>query len=165
MQIQKLYTTMKPYAVISLLVLCIGSLSANAMGHKKGDRNSENSTELSQHKSEDSKHHHRQMKKKFHHLAKNLDLTSEQRSEMKAIFAGMKEDQQANRSALSGYKEQLKLLVAQSQFDEDQFNAIYAEFQVSFQQLAMEKAKQHHAVMQILTPEQKVKYLAMRKHR
>jgi len=165
MKIQKLYTTIKPYAVISILVLGIGSLSVNAMGHKKDNHNTENNTEMSQHKGEGHKKHHERMKKSMHRLAKKLDLTSEQRSEIKAIFKGMKEDREANKAAFSSYKEQMKSLLAVSEFDENNFNAIYAEFQTSFKQLAMEKAKNRHAIMQVLTAEQKEKYSSMEKHR
>ena len=77
----------------------------------------------------------------------------------------MKEGRKANKESLSSYKEQLKSLMAVSQFDENEFNAIYAEFQASFQQVAMEKAKHRHAIMQVLTPEQQAKFLTMRKHR
>ena len=77
----------------------------------------------------------------------------------------MKEDRKANKVALSSYKEQMKSLHAKSEFDENKFNAIYAEFQASFKQLAMEKAKSRHAIMQVLTPEQQEKYSSMRKRR
>ena len=161
MKIQKLYTTMKPYALISLLVIGMSSIGVNAMGYKHGEYN----TEMSQEKSEVNKKHHAKRKKSLHRLAKKLDLTSEQRDEIKAIYAGMKEGRKANKESLSSYKEQLKSLMAVSQFDENEFNAIYAEFQASFQQVAMEKAKHRHAIMQVLTPEQQAKFLTMRKHR
>lgn len=165
MKIQKLYTTIKPYAVVSIFVLGISSLSVSAMGHNKNDHNTENKVEMSQHKGEGGHKHHGNMKKSLRRLAKKLDLTAEQRSEIKAIFAGMKEDRKANKVALSSYKEQMKSLHAESEFDENKFNAIYAEFQESFKQLAMEKAKSRHAIMQVLTPEQQEKYSSMRKRR
>ena len=63
MKIQKLYTTIKPYAVVSIFVLGISSLSVSAMGHNKNDHNTENKVEMSQHKGEGGHKHHGNMKK------------------------------------------------------------------------------------------------------
>jgi len=147
--------------VISVFVLGLSSLSVNATGHKNEDHNA-NATH------ENAKGHDNQqtkMKKRLHRLAKKLDLTTEQKSEIKVIFAGMKEIRQTKKRALSGFKEQIQSLLQASEFDENKFANIYTEFQPIFQKSAMEKAKTRHAVLQILTPEQQKKFLTMRKHR
>lgn len=164
MKIQKLYSTIKPYAAISLLVLGISSLSANAMADKSENHHSHISHQNGggvdkQHKQ------HKKMKKHLHRLAKKLDLTSEQRSEIKLIFTNIKEDRQAHKTAFSGFKEDVKSLLQASQFDENNFNALYRQYQPHFQQAIMEKAKARHGVMQVLTPKQQEKYLLMRKNR
>tara|TARA_R110000744_G_scaffold16472_6_gene45367 strand:+ start:2772 stop:3257 length:486 start_codon:yes stop_codon:yes gene_type:complete len=161
MQIQKLYSKIKPYAAMSVLVLGISSLSVNAMGHKNDSHN----VEKSQQQGEGAKKHHAKMKKHMHRLAKKLDLTSEQRDEIKVVFSGMKEDRLAHKANFTGFNEQVKSLLQASKFDENKFDAIYAEFQPNFQKMAMDKAKIRHAIMQVLTPEQQKKFLTMGKHR
>ena len=161
MQIQKLYSKIKPYAAMSVLVLGISSLSVNAMGHKNDNHN----PEKRQQQGEGHNKQHAMMKKHLHRLAKKLDLTSEQRSELNVIFAGIKEDRIAHKPDLTGFNEQVKSLLQVSKFDENKFEAIYAEFQPTFQKMATDKAKIRHAIMQVLTPEQQQKYLTMGKHR
>lgn len=161
MTIQKLYSTLKPYAAITVLALAISSLSVSAATVS----NENNGTATSQQKSEGHHKHERKMKKHFHRLAKKLDLTKEQRTDMKAIFANMKDQRKEDKATLSGFKKQLQLLMQEKAFDENKFSAIYAEFSPNFAQVALQKAKVRHAIMQILTPEQQKKYLAMRKHR
>ena len=161
MQIQKLYSKIKPYAAMSVLVLGISGLSVNAMGHNNDSHNAEKSQE----QGEGTKKHHAKMKKHLHRIAKHLDLTSEQRSEIKVIFSGMKEGRLAHKADLTGFGEQVKSLLQASKFDENKFDAIYAEFQPAFQKMAMDKAKIRHAIMQVLTPEQQKKYLTMGRHR
>jgi len=145
---------------MTLLVIGISSLSANAMGHKHQYHNANaNHQGLD---GEDSQHI--KLKNRLHNLAKKLDLTREQRSEIKQIFAGMRESRQVHKSALSGFKTQVQSMLQMSEFDEQQFATIYTEYQPSLQKAAMEKAKIRHAVMQVLTPEQQQKFLTMQKH-
>jgi Spy/CpxP family protein refolding chaperone len=105
------------------------------------------------------------MKKHLHRLAKKLDLTSEQRNEIKAIYVAMKEDRKADEKSLSSFKEQMNSLLKAGKFDETKFSVIYDKYQKNFKMVAMEKAKRRHAILQVLTPEQQTKYLTMRKHR
>ena len=146
---------------MSVLVLGISSLSVNAMGHKNDNHN----PEKRQQQGEGHNKQHAMMKKHLHRLAKKLDLTSEQRSELKVIFAGIKEDRIAHKPDLTGFNEQVKSLLQVSKFDENKFEAIYAEFQPTFQKIATDKAKIRHAIMQVLTAEKQQKYLTMGKHR
>ncbi|MBA6391048.1 Spy/CpxP family protein refolding chaperone [Colwellia sp. BRX10-3] len=163
MKIQKLYSTIKPYAAISLFVLGISSLSANV--NAMADKSENHHSYISHENGGGVDKQDKKMKKHLHRLAKKLDLTSEQRSEIKEIFTHMKEDRQAHKAALSGFKEEVKSLLQASQFDENKFNALYIQYQPNFQQAIMEKAKARHGVMQVLTPEQQEKYLSMRKNR
>lgn len=161
MKIQKLYSTIKPYAAMSVLILSISSLSVNAMGDKHEYHNSSAKHE----NAEGRDHQPAKMKKHLHRLAKKLDLTSEQRSKIKVIYANMRDDRQEDKANFAGFKQQVQALLQASEFDEIQFTNIYAKYQPSFQKLAMEKAKVRHAVMQILSPVQQEKFLTMRKHR
>jgi protein CpxP len=162
MQIQKLYSTIKPYAVISLLVLGgISSLNVNAMGHKSEAHH----IEKGQVEGKSSNKHHGNMKDSLRRLAKKLDLTPEQRIEIKAIYTAMKEDRETHKKSLSSFKEQMNSLFKAGKFDETKFSVIYDKYQKNFKLMAMEKAKRRHAIFQVLTPEQQSKFLTMRKHR
>ncbi|MBA6341465.1 Spy/CpxP family protein refolding chaperone [Colwellia sp. MB02u-10] len=164
MNTQKLYLTIKPHAAIGILVLGIISLSsfsANAMGHENKHHSHHNSHQ--QHEGPDNQQ--AKLEKRLHHLAKKLDLSQAQQSEIKLIFVSMTEDKQAKKRAMSDFKAQVKPLLQASEFDENQFVAIYAKHQLNFQQAAMERAKVHHGIMQVLTSEQQQEFLTMGKHR
>ncbi|MBA6225858.1 MULTISPECIES: Spy/CpxP family protein refolding chaperone [unclassified Colwellia] len=168
MNTQKLYSTIKPHAAVSILVLSIISLSsfsANAMGHENKHHSHHNSHDMSHQQHQGREHQQAKLDKRLHHLAKKLDLSQAQRSEIKLIFVSMTEDKQAKKRVMSDFKAQVKPLLQASEFDENQFAAIYAEHQLNFQQAAMERAKVHHGVMQVLTAEQQQKFLTMGKHR
>jgi Spy/CpxP family protein refolding chaperone len=159
MKMKKLYSTIKPYAAMSVLVLGISSLSVNATGHK----NEYHNPNMSQEKGEGRDNKQAKMKKRFHRLAKKLDLSQEQRSEIKVLFTSMKEGKQAKKATMSSFKARVQPLLQASKFDENKFADIYADFQPSLQKAAMEKAKMRHNILQILTPEQQQKFLTMRK--
>tara|TARA_R110000744_G_scaffold143851_4_gene255816 strand:- start:320 stop:799 length:480 start_codon:yes stop_codon:yes gene_type:complete len=158
MKLQKLYSNLTPYLVISMLALGISSLSVNATGHKNAYHNPSDG----HHDIKQRDNQHVTMKNRLHRLAKNLDLTPEQRSEVKEIFSGMKAVRQAYKSTMSGFKEQVQSLMQRPEFVENQFEIIYLEHQANFQKMAMEKAKIRHKVMQLLTAEQQQKFLIMR---
>ncbi len=158
MNTQKLYLTMKTYFAVGLTTLCLTSFTASAAGHNhQADERGHNKAHYGQ--------AHKQMKKRFHMMAKKLDLSKEQRQEIKGIFLAMKSEKKIQRDNMSGFKEQVKTLILADEFDEAQFNIAYASYQDNFQYMAMEKAKMRHAVMQILTAEQKEKFLSMREQR
>lgn len=152
------HSMIKPYALLSIFVFVMSSFSANAIGHKK------------QYANPDTEHHnlnarenqHTEMQKRLQRLAKKLDLSQGQRSEMKVIFASMKIKRSAHKDALSGFKTQVQSLLKTAEFDESQFATIYVDHQLTFQKLAMDKAKVRHKMMQILNPEQQQKFLTMR---
>ena len=157
MKIQKLYAKTKSYAVISVLALGVSSAHINAMGHQhKFDNPS-----TGQPNTLTQGNRHIEMKKRLHRLAKKLDLTQTQRSEVKEIFAEMKVVRQVHKLVMSGFKKQVQSLMQMPEFNERQFDIIYMENITNFQKMALEKAKVHHKVMQVLTAEQQQKFLTM----
>jgi len=168
MKTQKLYSTINPYAAMGILVLGIisfSNFSANAMGHENKYHRHHNSHHMSHQQHEGRDNQQEQLEKRLHRLAKKLDLSQAQRNEIKLIFVGMTEDKQAKKRALSDFKAQVEPLLQASEFDENQFAAIYAKHQLNFQQAAMGRAKVHHGVMQVLTSEQQQNFLTIGKHR
>ena len=161
MKMQRLYSTIKPYVAMAVIALTMTSLNVNAIGHK----NEENNPSAQHQKGEGHGKHHNKMKKHFHRLVKKLALSSEQEIKLKAIFANMKTKRQEQKDPLAGFKKQVESLMLASDFDENSFAAIYAEYQPSFQEMAMQKAKTHHEIMQVFTPEQQKKFTKIQQHK
>lgn len=159
MKIQNLYSTIKPYVAVGVIVLSMTSLNVNAIGYQSGNVNGDYQ------QSEKRGKHHSQMKKQLHRLMKKLDLTSAQKTKVKAIFAEMKTQRQEHKNSRAGFKKEIDSLMLASEFDENRFAAIYAEYQPNLQAMAMQKAKTHHQIMQILTPKQQEKFSKMQQHR
>lgn len=162
MKANKLYSVIKPYMTMGAVALCLTTFNVNSQGYN--DEKNINQAKYSDYQKGHSNHQQR-MKKRFRMMAMQLDLTKEQRQQVRDIFAATKVDKKERREAMSGFKEQVKSLAQDSEFNEDKFKAIYAEFQLDFQNIAMEKAKMRHAVFQVLTPEQQEKFASLREQR
>ena len=86
---------------------------------------------------------------------KKLNLTDEQKAEMKAIMASHRE---ANKETKLAHKAEMKALMEDPAFDEEKAQALInqREAQRADKQLSMLKLK--HQMFQVLTDEQKAKY-------
>jgi protein CpxP len=100
------------------------------------------------------KHH---MMQKFKKMARFLQLSEEQRTEVKTIFAQVKIDKTNHREVINDFKDQVKHLMNTPTFDEKAFTELHQQYQPQFSAAALLKAKTRHALFQILTEEQKVK--------
>ena len=161
MKMQKVYSTIKPYVATSVMLLTMTSMNVNAIEKSIEQTNAVTSYQEADGNGKQDK----KMKKRFHRLAKKLALTSEQRSKVKAILANIKTKHQESKGSLAGFKDQVRSLMKTGEFDENNFTAIYIEYQPVFQQNAMARAKVQHQIMQVLTPEQQEKFLTMKAHR
>ena len=99
----------------------------------------------------------KKMKRHFKKMAKHLQLTNEQRTQIKALFKQAKSERKANKENLTGFKEQVKSLMSASSFDEKAFTDLRGQYQHHFAQMALIKVKAKHAMLQLLTDEQKEK--------
>lgn len=93
----------------------------------------------------------------FHHMLKQLDLTAEQQSQVKAIFEKEKptlhplmEQMRQNHSAMDA-------LEANGQFDEAKTRALATQNSQIMVEVQVEHAKIKSEIMQILTADQKAK--------
>jgi len=103
-----------------------------------------------------------QMKRKLKKMAKFLQLTAEQKEQVKTIFKQSKEDKLAQKEVLKDYREQVKNLIDSSVFDEKAFTELHSQYQSQFAQAALLKVKTKHAVYQLLTLEQREKLMSMK---
>jgi len=106
--------------------------------------------------------------KKLRKMAKFLSLTDTQIEQIKAIRAQSKEQAESLKLSLKAFREQVKSEQTGVTFNEALFNATYIQYQETFAQLALLKAKSKHAMAQILSPEQLEKwqkFMEKRKHK
>ena len=100
-----------------------------------------------------------------------LQLTEDQQTQLKAIFAeqktqfkalhGDKETMKANRAA---YKEKMDVLLATQAFDENAAMELIKAREEKTQQAALIKLKSEHAIWQVLNAEQRESYKEIKKH-
>lgn len=132
-------------------------------GEMKGERGCKNdSSEMSQ-----GKHHG---KKKHKGMGfSQLDLSDQQKQEMRDIMRTTKSDNKANKSSKSeartAHRAAMQTLISSESFNEQQAKALIEaqQLQKAEKQLSMLKAK--HQMYQLLTEEQKVQYQALKEKR
>lgn len=97
-------------------------------------------------------------RKELKMMARHLDLTNEQKSEIKTIFKTAKTNANVNKQAMKNFKKEVKALVHADTFDEQAFINLHTANQVQIQNMALAKAKVKHQVFNVLTPEQQEKW-------
>ena len=93
----------------------------------------------------------------FHHMLKQLDLTSDQQSQVKAIFQKEKPAMKPLMEQMHQNHEAMKALEASGPFDEAKTTALATQNSQTMIQLQVEHARIKSEIMQILTPDQKTK--------
>jgi Spy/CpxP family protein refolding chaperone len=143
----------------SLLVIAFTSLAMATFNASAENRN--------EHNKERSMHGHHQSAKfsMFKRIAKQLDLTKDQRQQIKGIFGQAKVEKQDNRENMAIFKDAMQELMRATEFDEHAFKEIYAEHQTTLEEKIMSKAKTRHAIFQVLTEVQQDKFLAIKESR
>lgn len=104
------------------------------------------------------KKYHQMGQKQLKKMQKYLELTTEQVEKIKLIKEQSREQIQPLKENVRLFFTSLKVLKENPIFDEALFNATYAQYQDTFAQLALQKAKTKHAVYHVLTPEQQEKW-------
>jgi Spy/CpxP family protein refolding chaperone len=110
-------------------------------------------------------HKHQGSKHKMKRMAKALSLSEEQKVEIKAIKSQAKEQHQTLHASMKEFKIAERNLLHTATFDEQSYSALQDTYQPVFAQLALIRAKAKHAVFNVLTTEQQVKWLKMIEHR
>lgn len=104
----------------------------------------------------------RHMIKKLQHMAKKLDLSPSQVDQIKLIGQQGKIDNSELKPVIKVFKEKNKTLMLEEHFDEQAFIVLYQEYQNTLTQIALVNAKTRHAILQVLSEEQKTKWLSMK---
>lgn len=93
----------------------------------------------------------------FHHLLRQLDLTSDQHAQVKAIFEKEKPTLQPLMQQMRQNREAMKALEAAGPFDEAKVTALATQNSQTMIQLQVEHERVKSEIMAILTPDQKAK--------
>jgi periplasmic protein CpxP/Spy len=93
----------------------------------------------------------------FHHMLKQLDLTSDQHAQVKAIFQKEKPTLQPLMQQMRQSHEAMKALEATGPFDEAKVTALATQNSQTMIQLEVEHERVKSEIMAILTPDQKAK--------
>ena len=112
------------------------------------------------HSKEGTKHSQKSerfMQKKFKKMARYLDLTDEQREQAKVIHKEAKTNRLVLKESLKSFHQQSKVLTMEDSFNEQAFIDLQSEYQETFAQMALIKAKSKNSFMKILTEEQREK--------
>lgn len=152
---------MKNIKILSSLVLAasITLVSVNAMSgnYSTGD----------DHKSHSSKGNAEKgnmIKKMMRHMSK-LDLSEEQKNQIKLIIKSGIEDSKAQKDAISQLKKQMKELKNAEELDESAFKALFAEISVIKSDLMIMHINKRKQVAALLTDEQKKSFMEMKHER
>ena len=111
----------------------------------------------------DGEFKHKRMFKKMRKLARILDLDDTQKEKIKAIMEQASESRSESKETRSAYKEQVKTLMDAAIFDDAAFLSLHAQYQEDFANRALKRAKTRHAMLQVLTPEQREKLDTLKK--
>jgi len=93
----------------------------------------------------------------FHHMLRQLDLTVDQKAQVKAIWEKEKPTMQPLMQQMRQNHESMKALEAGGTFDEAKTRALATQNSQTMVELQVEHARIKSEIMQILTPEQKAK--------
>ena len=91
------------------------------------------------------------------HMARELDLTEEQRNQIHAIFRASREDGKALRQQMHAMRSELQELIATGSYSEEQARAIAGQRSQAFVDMAVLRARTMNEVRAVLTPEQQAK--------
>ncbi|MGY5451076.1 Spy/CpxP family protein refolding chaperone [Agarivorans sp. MS3-6] len=91
------------------------------------------------------------------HMMKQLDLSAEQKQQVKAIMQAQKK-QQPNTEQRAMMHEQRMAIITSATFDKDAAQTLITQQQAMKQSRMLDKLEAQHQVYQLLTPEQQTKY-------
>jgi protein CpxP len=93
----------------------------------------------------------------FHHMLKQLDLTTDQQSQVKTVFDKEKTTMKPLMEQMRQNHEAMKALEASGPFDETKTRALATQNAQTMIELQVEHARIKSQIMQILTADQKAK--------
>ena len=153
-------TFFKPLAVavtsLALLTVAPASFAVSPEHHATASEQV-----VKKHKVGKRKHHKSILKK----MARHLDLSQDQKQQIKTLMLTAKQERQTNKATLESFHKQVQVLMQAPEFDEQAYISLREQYRASFDQMALAKVKNRHAIAQVLTPEQREKWQAVKEKR
>ena len=147
-------------SLIVVSMMGLGAVSANTMAFETDS--SQQVVEKKQHKGEykgeHKKGHKKGQKNNMRTMFKHLNLSEEQKTQIKALKEQSKVDNEALKLQMKEYKGKVKALMSADVLDEVALSILHTEYQDTFAQLSINKAKHMFAIKQLLTEEQLAKF-------
>lgn len=144
---------LNPGKALLMSVILIGS-SLSLISTSVAASELSSTVEISQHEKKKAKHHKRQLRK----MAKVLQLNDEQKEQIKSILRNGKAEHKLNREAMAAFKQEIKVLSEADVLDEAAVLSSYNSHSAVFENKVLTKIKTKHAILQVLTSEQRVKW-------
>ena len=94
-------------------------------------------------------------------IAAQLDLSDEQREQIRAILASARKDSEALRTQIKAMRGQIEQMIRDDNYYEDQARMLVESNSQAFVELAMTGIRTLHDIRAVLTPEQRAKADAM----
>lgn len=101
-------------------------------------------------------------KDKMQHLVRKLNLNVEQQVKIKAIVQQQKANGEANRETMRAFRDQMESLLSAAIFNDDAFTSLHNQYQPQLAEAALQRAKTHHAILQVLDASQQEKFKRMK---
>ncbi|APE00738.1 hypothetical protein BM526_02025 [Alteromonas mediterranea] len=95
-------------------------------------------------------------------LFEGIELSDEQIASLAELRESFKDTSKTNREALHNFKDAQRDLIRSQSFSQDAWDALIAQYKGDLVSAKVEKAKQHQAMFQVLSPEQQAKLEALR---
>jgi len=92
------------------------------------------------------------------HMLAKLDLSAQQKQQVKDIFKAEKPNMQANHEARMALMKQMHTVVSQAAFNEQKAEIVASKMGALAKEAALQKAKTGSKIYAILTPEQQAKF-------
>ncbi|GGA89019.1 hypothetical protein GCM10011369_33970 [Neiella marina] len=98
-------------------------------------------------------------------IFRQLDLTEEQKTQIKELRSEQREVGQAqketNSATRDAHKAAMKALMTNPTFDQDEAARLIDERNAQQKARSIEKMRAHHAIMQVLTPQQQTQFIEL----
>jgi len=157
---------MKASAILSTAIItacfCTTAITSTSVIAKEPTVH-EQQSKKTHHKHDNKKQGRHHSKKKFmKRMAKYLALTEQQIVEIKAIKTQLKAEQSPLKAELVEYRDKVKALTDEANFDENGFITLRQQYQETFTQIALNDIISKVAIKALLTDEQREKMATAR---
>lgn len=115
------------------------------------------------HQMERSKYQRGSEQNRINKMVEKLALSEQQQEKIEVIMQNTRDESNVLQQEMKQYKEQVKGLIEAETFDQQAFLSLRNEYHTTFTSFALAKAMTKHAMLTVLTAEQKEQWLQAKK--